>query len=57
MISIKATGSGTDPEIMPRLFSKFTSNSPRGTGLGLFISKRHFRSSQGQDTVKELHLA
>jgi signal transduction histidine kinase len=39
MISIKDTGSGLDPEILPRLFSKFVSKSFKGTGLGLFISK------------------
>jgi signal transduction histidine kinase len=39
IISIKDTGSGIDPEIMPRLFTKFTTKSDRGTGLGLFISK------------------
>jgi signal transduction histidine kinase len=39
IISIKDTGSGIDPEIMPRLFTKFTTKSDKGTGLGLFISK------------------
>jgi signal transduction histidine kinase len=39
IISIKDTGSGIDPEIMPRLFTKFTTKSDSGTGLGLFISK------------------
>ena len=39
IISVKDTGIGIDPEIMPRLFTKFTSKSLKGTGLGLFISK------------------
>ena len=39
VISVKDTGPGIDPEIMPRLFTKFTSKSQTGTGLGLFISK------------------
>jgi signal transduction histidine kinase len=39
VVSVKDTGSGIDPEIMPRLFTKFTSKSQTGTGLGLFISK------------------
>ena len=39
MVSVKDTGIGIDPEIMPRLFTKFTSKSLKGTGLGLFISK------------------
>ena len=39
MVSIQDTGIGIDPEIMPRLFSKFVTRSQQGTGLGLFISK------------------
>ena len=39
LISIKDTGTGIDPDIMPRLFTKFISKSVAGTGLGLFISK------------------
>ncbi|MDQ4013458.1 MAG: ATP-binding protein [Thermoproteota archaeon] len=30
---------GIDSEIIPRLFTKFTSKSQTGTGLGLFVSK------------------
>jgi signal transduction histidine kinase len=37
--SIRDTGHGIDPEIIPRLFTKFASKSFEGTGLGLFISK------------------
>ena len=37
--SVKDTGLGIDPEILPRLFSKFVTKSDKGTGLGLFISK------------------
>ena len=40
LVSIKDTGVGLDPEIMPRLFTKFATKSEKGgTGLGLFISK------------------
>ena len=39
LISVKDSGNGIDPEILPKLFSKFTSKSYQGTGLGLFISK------------------
>jgi signal transduction histidine kinase len=39
LISVKDTGSGIHPEIMPKLFSKFASKSFSGTGLGLYISK------------------
>jgi signal transduction histidine kinase len=39
IVKIKDTGTGIDPEILPRLFSKFASKSYQGTGLGLYISK------------------
>ena len=39
IVSVKDTGTGIDSDIMPRLFTKFASKSPTGTGLGLFISK------------------
>jgi signal transduction histidine kinase len=39
MVSITDNGTGIDPEIFPRLFDKFASESHQGTGLGLFISK------------------
>ncbi|MDP9290692.1 MAG: HAMP domain-containing histidine kinase, partial [Thermoproteota archaeon] len=39
VVSIRDTGQGIDPEIMPRLFTRFATKSIRGTGLGLFISK------------------
>jgi two-component system, OmpR family, sensor histidine kinase VicK len=40
IVSIKDTGQGIDPQIYPRLFSKFATKSETGgTGLGLFISK------------------
>jgi len=39
LVCIKDTGQGIDPEIFPRLFSKFAAKSETGTGLGLFISK------------------
>jgi signal transduction histidine kinase len=38
-VSITDTGIGIDPEIFPKLFSRFASKSFSGTGLGLFISK------------------
>ena len=39
IVSIKDEGSGIDPSIMPRLFTKFATKSDKGTGLGLYISK------------------
>jgi signal transduction histidine kinase len=39
VVSVEDTGIGIDPEILPRLFTKFATKSVAGTGLGLFISK------------------
>ena len=39
VVSVKDTGTGIYPEILPRLFSKFVTKSFQGTGLGLFICK------------------
>jgi signal transduction histidine kinase len=39
VIAVKDTGTGIDPELMPRLFTKFATKSYQGTGLGLYISK------------------
>src|SRR5215217_3388632 len=35
VIAVKDTGTGIDPELMPRLFTKFATKSYQGTGLGL----------------------
>lgn len=39
IVKIQDSGPGIDPDIMPRLFTKFATKSYSGTGLGLFISK------------------
>ena len=39
VVAVRDTGTGIDPEIMNRLFTKFSTKSDSGTGLGLFISK------------------
>ena len=40
---------GIPPEILPRLFSKFATESPTGgSGLGLFISKSIVESHGGK---------
>jgi len=52
IVSIKDTGIGLDPEILPRLFTKFATKStaaiPGGTGLGLFISKSIVEAHAGK---------
>ena len=39
LVTVRDSGIGIDPEIMPRLFEKFITKSYQGTGLGLYISK------------------
>jgi signal transduction histidine kinase len=48
IVTIRDTGSGIDPEIMPRLFSKFATRSDSGTGLGLYISKSIIEAHGGK---------
>jgi signal transduction histidine kinase len=47
-ITVKDTGSGIDPEIMPRLFEKFVTKSEKGTGLGLYISNSIVQAHGGK---------
>jgi signal transduction histidine kinase len=35
IVSIRDTGIGIHPQILPKLFTKFVSASPKGTCLGL----------------------
>jgi two-component system sensor histidine kinase VicK len=48
IVSVKDTATGIDPEILPRLFSKFATKSDIGTGLGLFISKSIIEAHGGR---------
>ena len=48
IISVKDTGSGIDPQILPKLFTKFTTGSEKGTGLGLYICKRIIEAHGGK---------
>jgi two-component system sensor histidine kinase VicK len=48
VVAIKDTGSGIDPELIPRLFTKFATKSHQGTGLGLFISKSIIEAHGGR---------
>jgi len=48
VVSVTDTGQGIDPEIMPRLFTKFATKSIVGTGLGLYVSKRIIEAHGGK---------
>jgi two-component system sensor histidine kinase VicK len=49
IVSVNDTGTGVDPEMVPRLFTKFASKSEMGgTGLGLYISKSIIDAHSGR---------
>lgn len=48
IVRVSDSGPGIDPEIMPRLFTKFATKSEKGTGLGLFISKNIVEAHGGK---------
>jgi nitrogen-specific signal transduction histidine kinase len=48
IVTVRDTGIGISPEIMPRLFSKFVTKSQQGTGLGLFVSKSIIEAHGGK---------
>jgi two-component system, OmpR family, sensor histidine kinase VicK len=48
IVTVRDTGIGINPEIMPRLFSKFVTKSQQGTGLGLFVSKSIIEAHGGK---------
>jgi two-component system sensor histidine kinase VicK len=48
VVTIRDTGIGIDPEILPRLFTKFATKSNTGTGLGLFICKSIIEAHGGK---------
>jgi two-component system, OmpR family, sensor histidine kinase VicK len=48
IVKVKDSGSGIDPGIMSRLFTKFATKSHVGTGLGLFISKNIVEAHGGR---------
>jgi two-component system, OmpR family, sensor histidine kinase VicK len=52
LVRIEDTGSGIDPEIVTKLFSKFTTKSLKGTGLGLYISKSIIEAHGGKIWAK-----
>jgi two-component system, OmpR family, sensor histidine kinase VicK len=51
-VSVKDSGKGIDSQIQPKLFQKFSTNSDKGIGLGLFISKNIIEAHGGSITAK-----
>jgi signal transduction histidine kinase len=52
-VSVIDTGTGIDPEILPKIFTKFATRSMTGTGLGLFISKSVVEAHGGKIWVEK----
>jgi signal transduction histidine kinase len=48
VVRVRDHGTGIDPDIMPRLFTKFASKSASGMGLGLYISKELVEAHGGR---------
>jgi signal transduction histidine kinase len=47
-LSIEDTGKGIPPELMPKLFSPFSTSKPGGMGLGLSIAQRIAEEHKGE---------
>ena len=52
IVIVNDNGSGIDAKIMAKLFSKFTTKSEQGTGLGLYISKNIIEAHGGKIWAK-----
>jgi signal transduction histidine kinase len=48
VVTVKDSGPGIDPEILPHLFTKFKAKSEKGLGLGLYISKNIIEAHHGK---------
>jgi signal transduction histidine kinase len=48
VVSVKDNGTGIDPELKDKLFTKFATKSELGLGLGLYISKSIIESHGGK---------
>ena len=47
-MTVKDTGVGIDPEILPKIFSKFITKSFEGLGLGMYIAKNIVEAHEGK---------
>ncbi|HZD35415.1 MAG TPA: sensor histidine kinase [Nitrososphaeraceae archaeon] len=52
VINVKDTGVGIDPNVLPELFTKYSSKSIGGIGLGLYISKNIVEAHDGRIWVE-----
>ncbi|MGB7632198.1 MAG: sensor histidine kinase [Nitrososphaeraceae archaeon] len=52
IVTVIDSGKGIDPDIMARLFTKFSTKSETGTGLGLFICKSIIEAHGGKIWAK-----
>ncbi|HEX6646197.1 MAG TPA: HAMP domain-containing sensor histidine kinase [Nitrososphaeraceae archaeon] len=48
LVTVRDSGEGVDPEILPKMFSKFITKSFEGLGLGLYISKNIVEAHGGK---------
>jgi signal transduction histidine kinase len=48
VVSVRDTGNGIDPHVLPKLFSKFTTKSDLGISLRLYISKNIIEAHGGK---------
>jgi len=48
IVTVKDNGEGIDPEILPKIFSKFITKSYEGLGLGMYISKNIVEAHEGK---------
>jgi signal transduction histidine kinase len=48
LVTVKDTGEGIDPEILPKIFSKFITKSFEGLGLGMYIAKNIVEAHDGK---------
>ena len=55
IVSIKDSGEGIHPDILPRLFTRFATKSFTGTGLGLYISKNIVEAHGGRMWAENNH--
>jgi signal transduction histidine kinase len=52
VVIVKDTGIGIDEKIFPKLFTKFSTKSFHGMGLGLYISKNIVEAHGGRMWAK-----